>query len=133
MFFLFSVDFREIIDVLATSETGRDQRLRIPSAPEAVRLPEDRREHCFVNEKVFKNMRKTMTLNKFVCLGICITKIHCIAMASIRWTEQQHSNCHSFRILILLAFFSAKSAVFRRFKISQTSDAQKKYAVNALE
>ena len=51
-------DFWRIL--LGSSENGRDPKLR--------------REHCFVNEKVFKNIRKTMTLCTFFSLGIGITK-----------------------------------------------------------
>ena len=71
-------------------------------------------------------------------LGIGITKVHGIAMDSIRSVEQQHSNSHFFsipfpffwhffsakstnpivfRIPILLAFFSAKSANSTVFRI----------------
>ena len=67
-------------------------------------------------KKFSKPFEKTMTLCRFSSLGIGITKIHCIAMASIRSVEQQHLNSHLFRIPILLAFFSVKSAnptVFR--------------------
>ena len=69
-----------------------------------------------MHQKVFKNIRKTITLCRFSSLGIGITKLHCIAMASIRSVKRQHLNSHFFRIPILLAFFSAKSAnptVFR--------------------
>ena len=58
----------------------------------------DRREHCFVNKKVFKNIRKTMVLRRFFSLGTGITKVHCIAMVSIRSVERQHSNSHFFSI-----------------------------------
>ena len=80
--------------------------------------------HCY-----FSNCR-------FFSLGICITKLHCISIASVRSAEQ-HSNSLPFRIFILLGFslqslptlpfsefaffwkltfFSAKSTVFRRLR-----------------
>ena len=43
-----------------------------------------------------------------------MTKVHCIGIRSV---EQQHSNSHFFRIPILLAFFSAKSANSTVFRI----------------
>ena len=39
-----------------------------------------------------------MTLRRFFSLAIGITKVHCIAMVSIRSVEQQHSNSHFFSI-----------------------------------
>ena len=59
-----------------------------------------------------------MTVRRFFSFGMGITKVHCIAMVSIRSVEQQHSNSHFFSIPFpfFLAFFSAKSAnptVFR--------------------
>ena len=49
-------DFKLIL--LGSSKKGRDPRLRKPTAPDAGRLLKDRREHCFVDEKVLKNIRK---------------------------------------------------------------------------
>ena len=70
--------------------------------------------------KIFKNIRKNNDTSQilFSWDGIGKTKVHCIAMASIRSVEQRHSHSHLFQrsIPILLAFFSAKSAnptVFR--------------------
>ena len=95
-------------------------------------------------KKFSETFEKTITLCRIFSLGIGITKVQCIAMASIRSFEQQHSNSRFLRIPILLAFFSAKSAnstvfripiplvteiflceVYRFQKTSQTSDAQK--------
>ena len=39
-----------------------------------------------------------MTLQRFFSLGIGKTKVHCIAMVSIRSVAQQHSNSHFFSI-----------------------------------
>ena len=67
-------------------------------------------------KKFTKTFEKTIILCRFSSLGIGMTKVHCTAMASICSVKQQHSNPHIFRISILLAFFSAKSAsptVFR--------------------
>ena len=76
--------------------------------------------HYFMNNKVLKTFEKAMTLCRFFSLGIGITKVHCIAMASICSVKQQHSNHQFFsakstnptvfRMHILVAFFSAKSA-----------------------
>ena len=110
-------DFRRIL--LGSSENGRDPRFRKPSAPEAGKLLKDRREHCFVNEKVLKNIRKNNHTLQFFCLGIGITKVHCIAIASIHSFTRSNNNIRTFiffRIPILLAFCSAKfanSTVFR--------------------
>ena len=72
--------------LLRSSENGRDPRLRKPSAPEAGRLLKERKKHCFVNEKVFKNIRKNnVTLHiLFSCDWHNKGTLHCIAMASIR-------------------------------------------------
>ena len=79
---------------LGSSENGMLPRPRKPSAHEAGRLPRDRKELCFlfVNEKVYKTFDNTMRHGNFFSLGICISRVHCIAMASIRSAEEQPSN-----------------------------------------
>ena len=118
---------------MGSSENGRDPK-----------DPKDRREHFFVNEKVFKTIRKNNDTLQVLLIGI--KKTHSTAMASIRSAEQQNSNSHSYRILILSTNCSAKSAnsnstvfririllvtdiflweIYRFQKTLQTPDAQK--------
>ena len=65
---------------------------------------------AFVNENVFKNIRKNNDTLKIIFSWDWRNKVPCIARPSNRLAEQQHANSHFFRIPILLAFFSAKSA-----------------------
>ena len=79
MVIFFSLDFREIFDVFfGSSENGRDPRLRKPSAPEASKLLKD---------QVFKNIRKNNDTSQVLSSWDWVsgmTKVHCIAMVSIR-------------------------------------------------
>ena len=123
---------------MGSSGSGRDPRTRKP-APEAGRILNDSREHCFVNEKVLETFEKTIAVIRFFPIGIGITKVHCIVMASIHsraigrtgtFDLSFFHNSHSFGLFsmrslptlpfsngILLPFCSAKSANSTVFRI----------------
>lgn len=118
MVILFSVDFRSIFDVFfwALVKTvdfrglGNLLLLKLVDFREIAR-----KEPCFVNEKVRKTFENRI---KFFSIGICIlhkkSTVHCNGFNSL--SGALHSNSLTFRIPILLGFFSAKSAnstVFR--------------------
>ena len=81
--FLFSVDFREIFDVLfwALLKTVDIRGVEGLLLLELALF----REQCLrlVNENAFKKNSKKMTLCRFFSLGIGNTKVHCIQMASV--------------------------------------------------
>ena len=100
------------------SSNGRDkQGGGIP--PQALSFSNHRGQKGLTRPKrlLFSNKRKRVKIgqNTFT-LNQGDTPLYSTAMTSIRSVEQQHSNSLFFRIPILLAFFSAKSAnssVFR--------------------
>ena len=61
-----------------------------------------------VNEKAAKTFENRMNYRKFFSLGSCIAKLQCILMHFLMVSI--HAGERRIRILILLGFFSAKSA-----------------------
>ena len=121
--------------LLGSSENSRDPRLRKPSAPEAGRLLKDCREHCFVNEKVFKNISKNNnTLRILFSWDWHDKSTFCNGFNSLRRTTtfklSFFQNSHSFGIFLCkvcqpycfhnaysFGIFSAKSASSTIFRI----------------
>ena len=97
-------DFWSIL--LGSSVNGRDPRFRKPSAPEAGKLLKDCREHCFVNEKVFKNIRKNNETSQilFSCDWHTKSTLQCNGFNSLgRTTTFEFSffqDSHSFGIFL---------------------------------
>ena len=112
---LFSVDFREIFDVFFY---GRDPRLRKSSAPEAGKLLKDRREHCLMNESFQRHSKNNGTSQiLFSWDWHDKSTLHCNGFNSLGRTTTFEFSFLQHSILILLAFFSAKSASSTVFRI----------------